>query len=402
MASQAILETPTAAAAPAGSAPVSIPFGCPLIDDAEKQAVLRVLDGPILTHGPLVKQFELDFAAFTGATHAVATSSCAAALQLGAWALGVRPGDEVIVSAQTHVATAHAIELCGARCVFVDCAPGSGHLDCDRLESLITARTKAIALVHYGGFPAPMRRVMAIARRHHLSVIEDCALALGAAIDGTHVGLFGDLGCFSFYPVKQMTTTEGGMLITRRPDIANAVSRYRAFGIDRNVVSERPQPGMYDVPSIGWNCRMSEIGAALGIEQLKKLPAFLATRRRNFRALADGLAGVAGVTVLGASELLDRCGCYCLTMMLEPPLIAVRAALMRALETRGVGTSVYYPHPVPRMTYYRLKYGSRESDYPLAARISDGSIALPVGPHVTPSDIERIVASVSDAIEEVH
>jgi len=372
-----------------------------MIDEAEKRAVMRVLDGPTLTHGPLVKAFEADFAAFTGAGHAVATSSCAAALHLACLALDIGPGDEVLVSAQTHIATAHAVALCGARCVFVDSERRTGNVDPDRIEAAITSKTKAIALVHYLGVPAPMPRIMSVAERHGLAVIEDCALAIGASIDGTHVGLFGDAGCFSFYPVKHMTTAEGGMLITRRADVAHVVSQYRAFGIDRNVVGERPVPGMYDVQLLGLNYRMNEIGAAMGIEQLKKLPGFLAARRENFTRLADGLTKIDGVDVLGASEPVDHCACYCLVMLLDVPLCEKRPQLIDAIKARGVGTSIYYPQPVPRMTYYQDKYGTPESDYANAAWISDTSIALPVGPHVSADDVDYMIASIAAAIEEV-
>ncbi len=372
-----------------------------MLDEAEKQAVLRVLDGPILTHGPLVKQFEADFAAFTGADHAVAVSSCAAALHLACLALGIGPDDEVLVSAQTHVATAHAVALCGGRCVFVDSEPRTGNIDPDRIESAVTPRTKAIALVHYLGFPAAMDQILAVADRHGLAVIEDCAIALGTTIDGKHVGLLGDVGCFSFYPVKHMTTAEGGMLITRHKDVARTVSQYRAFGIDRNVVAERPIPGMYDVQVLGLNYRLNEIGAAIGIEQLKKLPGFLETRRRNFRALSEGLAGVDGVSVLGASQPIERCSCYCLVMMLDNDLRDRRVALIEALRARGVGTSIYYPQPVPRMTYYHEKYRTPASDYTTAAWISDASLALPVAPHVSRDDIDYLITSVADAIKEI-
>ncbi len=379
----------------------TIPFGRPMIDDAEKQAVTGVLEGSTLTHGLLMVEFERSFAAFTGADHAVAVSSCAAGLHLAGLALGLGPGDEVLVSAQTHVATAHAVELCGAGCVFVDAEGKTGNLDPQRIEASINKRTKAIALVHYAGFPAPMRRIMAIARARGLAVIEDCALALGARIEGTHVGLLGDAGCFSFYPIKHITTGEGGMLITRRADVARVVSQYRAFGIDRNVVSQRPVPGMYDVPALGLNYRLSELAAAMGIEQLKKLPRFLEARRANFRRLAKGLDGVAGVAALGSSEPIELCGCYCLVMMLDEALCGVRPALIRALNARGVGTSIYYPQPVPRMTYYQRKYATPPSQYAVAARISDGSVALPVGPHVSDDDIDYMIEAIAAAIKEV-
>ena len=224
-------------AEPGGSAVLdaparTIPFARPLLGEAEKRAVLGVLDGPTLTHGPKVRQFEAEFARFTGAEHAVAVASCAAAMHLAYVYLGIGPGDEVVVPAQTHVATAHAVEVCGAACVFVDSEPETGNLDLDQLEARVTGRTRALAVVHYLGMPVDLERVRAIAGRHHLFVVEDCALSLGACYRGTHTGLWGDVGCFSFYPVKHITTAEGGMVICRRPEVAEEIAPLRAFGID--------------------------------------------------------------------------------------------------------------------------------------------------------------------------
>lgn len=263
-----------------------IPFGKPIITDDERNAVLKVLEGTTLTHGPLVREFEAAFARFTGARQAVALSSCTAALHLAYFYLGIGSGDEVIVPAQTHVATAHAVELVGAKPVFIDSESQTGNMDIGLLEGLITTNTKAISVVHYLGMPVDMHRVMQIARQHGLFVVEDCALAIGTYLGGTHAGLFGDVGCFSFYPVKHITTAEGGMLITNNDDIAAGISRQRAFGIDRNIVSERPMPGVYDVVELGLNYRLNEIGAAMGIEQMKKLAGFLARRQENYQALA--------------------------------------------------------------------------------------------------------------------
>ncbi len=378
-----------------------IPFGRPCLGEAERQAVLRVLDGPTLTHGPRVAEFEAAFAAWSGAPHAVATSSCAAALQLAYLSLGVWPGDEVLVAAQTHVATAHAAELCGARCVFIDSESRSGNINPARIEAAITSRTRAVALVHYNGVPADVRRVAEICQRYGLALVEDCALSLGATVEGTHTGLFGDAGCFSFYPAKHITTAEGGMLITRRADVAHAAGRLRAFGVDRNIVSQRAIPGMYDVPGIGLNYRMNELSAALGIEQLKRLPEILRLRRRNYRLLHDALQDVEEVRVLGGCEDLEQRACYCLVLMLAESLCPRRVELIRRLNARGVGTSVYYPAPVPRLTYYREKYGTRGDEFPNAAWISDASIALPVGPHIEPDDVAYIAESVAAGVMEL-
>ena len=189
---------------------MNIPFGKPIIEEEEKSALMEVLNSPILVHGPKAIQFEKDFAEFTGADTAISVSSCTAGMHLIYFALGIGKGDEVIVPAQTHVATAHAVELVGAKAVFVDVFKDSGNINPNLVKESITSRTKAIAVVHYLGVPAAMEEIVKIAEEHNLFVLEDCALSPGAKIDNKHTGLLGDAGVFSFYPIKHLTTAEGG------------------------------------------------------------------------------------------------------------------------------------------------------------------------------------------------
>src|SRR5437016_4083230 len=253
------------------SEPRTIPFGRPWITDDDRKSVLEVLQGPILTHGPQCKAFEAEFAAFMGKdARAVTMSSCMAALHMAYFALGIGPGDEVLVPAQTHTATAHAVEVVGARPVFVDCDPATGNVTAERLAAAVTPRTKALSVVHFLGIPCRMPEIMEVASRHNLKVIEDCALAVGTRYGDRHVGLFGDAGCFSFYPVKHITTGEGGMFVTKHKELAATVARLRAFGVDRSKVSQAT-PGLYEVPKLGLNYRMSEMQAALGRSQLRRI-----------------------------------------------------------------------------------------------------------------------------------
>jgi dTDP-4-amino-4,6-dideoxygalactose transaminase len=379
----------------------TIPFARPWVTDGDRQAVEEVLHGDILTHGPQNHAFEEEFAQFVGEdAYCVGVSSCMAALHLCYLQLGIGPGDEVIVPAQTHVATAHAVEIVGARAVFVDCDPATGNIDPGRLEALVTSRTRAIGLVHFLGIPCPMDEIMAVARRHNLKVIEDCALALGALYRGQHVGLIGDAGCFSFYPVKHITTGDGGMFITRHHGLAAKVRKARGFGVDRTF-AERTIPGMYDVPTLGLNYRMSDINAALGRQQLARIGENLKRRRTNFMKLKEGLRGLEHVCVIDAVSDVTLSSHYCLTMVLTGPLGPRRNEVVKRLNEAGVGTSVYYPQPVPRMAYYRNKYGYKAECYRQAALISDQSIALPVGPHLTSEDVEHIGRTVAGVVEEM-
>jgi perosamine synthetase len=375
----------------------TIPFGAPMIGAEERAAVADVLAGPILVHGPRAVKFEEDFAAFVGAPHGVSVSSCTAGMHLIWFTLGLKPGDEVIVPAQTHTATAHAVELTGARAVFVDVERDTGNIDIRAFEAAITPRTKGVAPVHFLGMPVDMPRLVEIARRHNLFVLEDCALAFGTRIDGTHAGLFGDAGVFSFYPVKHITTAEGGMIVTRDAELASQLKLRKAFGVDRTH-AERKIPGTYDVVALGFNYRMSEIHCALGIEQVKKLPSFLKQRERNYGILSKALSGIPGVGLLNSTAGPYTSSYYCLSVILDDHLAVRRADIVAKLNAEGVGTSVYYPQPVPRMTYYRQRYGWRDGSYPNAARISDCSIALPVGPHLTGEDMQYIGATLADVV----
>lgn len=375
----------------------TIPFGKPVIGEEEEQAVLDVLRSGTLVHGPKAKEFESQFAAYTAAPHAVSVGSCTAGLHLAYFVKGIGPGDEVIVPAQTHVATAHAVELAGAKPVFVDAENETGNIDIAQIESNITDRTRAISVVHFLGMPVDMERVTAIARMHHLFVVEDCALAIGSRYQGKHAGLFGDVGCFSFYPVKHMTTAEGGMVITKDAALAERIGRQKAFGLDRTV-GERKIPGVYDVTMLGFNYRMNELAAALGIEQLKRIDGFLKTRKSNYHRLADLLSGIEALRLLRSSYGEYESSYYCFSVLLSDELTPKRFEIVKYLNDRGVGTSVYYPKPVPLMQYYAQKYGYKESDFPVASRISASSISLPVGPHLNEDDMHFIAATLNDAI----
>jgi dTDP-4-amino-4,6-dideoxygalactose transaminase len=369
-----------------------------MIGDAERAAVADVLAGSTLTHGPRVQEFEAAFARFTGAPHAIATATCMAALHLCYLALEIGPGDEVIVPAQTHVATAHAVEAVGARPVFCDCDPRTGNMDLAVLESLIGPRTRAIGLVHYLGLPVDMDAVLALARAHDLLVVEDCAVALGARVGDTHVGLLGDAGCFSFYPVKHITTGEGGMVITTRPELAERVSKQRAFGIDKSVLADRRHTGAYDVEYLGLNYRLGEVGAAMGVVQLERLPGFLEHRAELYARLWAGLGAIEQLELIDSrgDERL-RASHYCLSAVLRE---GEREAVIDALKARGVGTSVYYPRSLPDTTYYARRYGHPPGSCPQATRISTSSIAFPVAPHVALEDAAWIVESVKEALAD--
>jgi perosamine synthetase len=379
-----------------------IKFGKPWITDAERAAVLEVLDGDVLTHGPQAKAFEREFENFVGGdAHALTMSSGMAALHLAYWQLGIGAGDEVIVTAQTHVATAHAVEAVGARPIFVDCRAGDGNIDPDRIEQAITPKTRAIGLVHFLGIPCAMDAIMDIATRRNLRVIEDCALALGSRLGGRHAGLFGDAAIFSFYPVKHITTGDGGMFLSRHRELAERVAKARAFGVDRDF-GQRTVPGMYDVPTLGLNYRLSDINSAIGRKQLERIGEILSRRRANFSTLLAAVEGIPLLTVLRPQAADAESSYYCLSVVLDGALAERRNEVVRRLNEAGIGTSVYYPHPVPRLTYYRSRYGYSPEQFPEASRISDRSVALPVGPHLGDEDMLYIADHLSRIVKELN
>jgi len=378
----------------------NIPFGRPIIGEAEKAAVAEVLENPILVHGPKSKAFEKAFADYTGAPYAVSLSSCTAGLHLCYFNLGVGAGDEVIVPSQTHAATVHAVEFCGAKPVFVDAEEETGNIDISQIEDKITDNTKALSLVHYLGMPVDMDRINSIASKHNLFVVEDCALAIGSYYKGVHTGLHGDAGCFSFYPVKHMTTAEGGMLITRHQEVADNIELKKAFGVDRHV-GERKIPGEYDVTDLGFNYRLNEMQCAMGIEQVKRLDGFLASRKSNYEVLEAGLKEIEEINLFQSSHGDFTSSYYCLSILLKGDLSKRRTEIINKLKEKGAGTSIYYPRPVAHLSYYKNKYGYDKASFPVAAMISSSSIALPVGPHLDREDMCYIVEMLKNTLSEV-
>ncbi len=342
--------------------PITIRFGQPCFGDAEKEAAAEVMKHRDLTNAGRVRAFEEAFEQYVGGGIAVAVSNCTAALYL-AFLGRVGPGDEVIVPALTHAATAHAIELHGAKPVFVDVWPTTGVMDTELIEEKITDNTKAICVVHHLGRAAYMRTTMDIARRYGLFVVEDCAQALGTNHIETHVGLIGDVGCFSFYPVKHITTGEGGMFLTKHPAWADQARMAREFG-------KHPISGEF--VSVGGNFRMTEWSGTIGAVQIGRMGEFLERRKKNYEILQRSLTGF---------QFLDTNGShYALTVLL--PNKANRDRIREKLHTIRIETSIYYPKPVPLLEYYQEKYGYRREDFPVAEDICRRSLCLSVGPHL--------------------
>lgn len=376
-----------------------IPFGYPQIDKNEKKAVMKVLSQPILAHGVNTKNFETKFQKFTNSKIAISVSSCTAGMHLFYESIGLKKNDEVIIPAQTHVATAHAVELTGAKPVFVDCELDTGNIDIDKIESKISNRTKVITVVHFIGIPVNMQKIMKIAKKYNLFVLEDCALSLGAKIKNKHTGLYGDAGVFSFYPVKHITTGEGGMIISKTQKLKNILNLKKSLGVNKSF-SERKIPGMYECVDVGFNYRMSEVNSVIGSEQMKKLNSFLNKRKKNFKYLKQKISKIKSLKILESNDPNLQSSNYCLTIILNNSLLKKRNSIIKILKSKGIGTSVYYPQPVPRMRYYKKKYGYLSKSFKKSETISDCSIALSVGPHLSKKKIDLVSKTLIDIINK--
>jgi dTDP-4-amino-4,6-dideoxygalactose transaminase len=378
-----------------------IDFARPIIGDEEKQAVLDCLDSPQLVHGPRSIEFEENFTQFIGGGFSTSTSSATTALQLAYLTLGIGPGDEVIVPSLTHVATANAVISVGAKPVFVDTNSHDGNISIEEIQKAISVNTKAICVVHYLGVPVAMEIIMQIAKRNDIFVIEDCALALGAGVNGKHVGLLGDFGAFSFYPAKHITTGEGGMLVSKDKNLIDESRKIKAFYYDKGV-GDRKIPGLYDIVGFGLNLRMSEIAATLGIVQLTKISDFLRARKNNFEMLAKTIGQSSYGALLPGNRVTTESAYYCAAFVLKPEFSEKRNALALEMNKRGIGTSIYYPVALPLSTFYRTnKDISKTVSYLNADTLANSNIALGIGPHVSIEEMCFVGESLISVLEEI-
>lgn len=377
----------------AGNMP-NIPFGTPQISETEISNAVSVLKSGWLAHGPKTKEFEEIFKNYCNAKHAVGVNSCTAALHLSLKSLNICPGDEVIVPAQTHVATSHAVMYQGATPVFADVEEDTYNIDPKTIEEKITEKTKAIMPVHFAGQPCDMDRITKIAKKHALFIVEDAAHALGAQYKGTPIGSTkgSSAACFSFYPVKHITTGEGGMLVTDSEEIAETASLTRAFGIDKSTwkrtTTERPW--YYEVVHIGYNYRMNEISAALGIAQMQRIDEFVRKRQENAKKLKDGLSEIDCLRLPRSIDNIKHSYLFYQVLVTEDSKIK-RDDLIPLLKSKGIGTSVHYPLPVHLMPVYRKIFGYKEGALPNSEKVAKQAISLPTHPGLKESDIDYII-----------
>ncbi len=354
-----------------------IPIAHPLLGAEEQAAIAEVIASGQLAQGAKVEAFERRFAELSQAKEAIAVTSGTAALHMALLAHEVGPGDEVITSPFSFAATGNTILLVGARPVFVDIDPKTYNIDPAAVEAAITPRTKAIMPVHLYGNPADMDRLMAIAEQHHLAMIEDACQAHIAAIRGKTVGSFGT-GCFSFYPTKNMTTGEGGIVTTNDPVIAERLRMWRSHG----------QKERYVHTGIGYNYRMTNIQGAIGVVQVEKLEGWTQQRIDNATYLTDHLKGIVQTpTILpGHRHVFHQ------YTILAPEGVN-RDAFLRTLGERGVGTAVHYPRPIHKQPYYQEQ--GFDTTLPISESVAERVLSLPVHPSLSQADLETIAREVT-------
>ncbi len=361
---------------------MQIPLSRPDITEREIERVVEVLRTPHLSLGPTLGQFEASFAAYLGRRRAVAVNSGTSGLFLSLLALGIGPGDEVVTTPFTFIASATTIMMTGARPVFVDIDGTSLNLDPRRIEAALTERTRAILPVEVFGNPAGFDQICDVAERHHLPVVEDSCEALGSALRGRKAGTFGTVGVFGFYPNKQITTGEGGMVVTDRDDLADMCLSLRNQG-------RGTRGGWLAHERLGYNYRLSDINCALGLVQLSRLEEIKAMRRR--------VAGWYQEMLAEEDRLLlprEADGCEIswfvfvvrLTEELGPPR---RDRVLQEMTRQGIQVGSYFP-PVHLPPFIARKYGYKQGDFPIAESVSQRTIALPFHNRLTQDEVALV------------
>ena len=354
-----------------------IPAAKPIIGDEEREAVDRVLRSGMLAQGPEVKAFEEEFSAHVGGRHCVAMNSGTSALHLGFIAAGIERGDEVIVPSFSFAATANSVVLAGGVPVFADIDPRTFNLDPNHVESLITKKTKAIMPVHLYGHIAAMDEFQQLSSKYGVKIIEDAAQGHLASLNGRNAGEFGIVASFSFYPTKNMTAGEGGMVVTDDAEVARMLRLLRNQG----------QEIRYQNEVVGFNTRMTDIHAAIGRVQLAKLPGWTKQRQANAAYLDANLKGV--VTPYLAPNTTHSYHQY--TIRIPGGSAEKRDAFMAGITERGVGCGVYYPTPIHKLASFKLDLTLPETDL-----VVKECVSLPVHPSLTQAELETIVSVVNE------
>lgn len=379
---------------------MKIPFHKTYITDDEISEVVDSLKSGWLTMGPKTVRFEEEFGGYIGAAHAVAVSSCTAALHLALKAIDLRPGDEVIVPTMTFTATGEVVCYFGARPVIVDVQRDTHNMDLKEIERAISPKTRAIIPVHFGGQPCDMDEIMAIAKKHQLYVIEDAAHAVPAGYKGNRIGTLGDITCFSFYATKTLSTGEGGMITTANDEWAERMKVLRLHGISKDAWKRYSDEGSwyYEVVEAGYKYNMTDMQAGLGLAQLKKIEWMRGRREEIAGKYTSAFTALPEIMIPRVKPDRETAWhLYVIKLNLEA-LSINRSRFIEELKGRGIGTSVHFI-PLHRHPFYQRTFGCGAGDYPNAEWIYERCLSLPVYPGMTDEEVDYVIHTISDIVK---
>ena len=374
---------------------IKIPFFLPYVDSKDITEIKKAASSTFLTNGPKLDAFEQKFKNFTKSKFAIGVSNATAALYLSLKALGIKKNDEVIIPDLTFAATANVVLQADATPVLVDIDEETLNISVESIIRNISRKTKAIIPVHLAGTSCDMKKIMKVARSNSLKVIEDCAHGIGTSYNKKHVGNFGNAGCFSFYPTKNLTTIEGGMVITNDKKIANCIQLARNHGMSRSLMSRYSagKPWEYDIKDIGYNYRLDDIRSALGISQLQKLTILNKKRLIAFRYYNKGLKNIPGLIVPNEKNFKNgSCHLYIIRVTADAKIS--RDKLFYSLQKKGIGSSVHYK-PLHEFTLFRKKGVSRNS-VSVSKRIYKEILSLPMYPQLARSSQDYVIKSIKN------
>ena len=375
-----------------------IPYGKQCIEDDDIEAVVSVLKSDWMTQGPTIHKFESMFKEFVNADYAVAVSNGTAALHITLLALDIGKGDEVITTPNSFLATSNAILYVGAKPVFVDIEPSQFGIDVNKIEAAITDKTKAIIPVHFGGFPVNLQAIQSIAEKYKLVVVEDACHALGGEYNNTKIGssTYSNCSTFSFHPVKHIATGEGGMITTNSKDIYDRLCMLRTHGVtkDINKMKQNSGPWYYEMQSLGFNYRMTDFQAALGVSQLKKLPKFIKKRREIAKQYDQAFEPLNWLqSIQEHDSILSAYHLYAVQIDFRK-IKKTRSQVMQELKSKGVGTQVHYI-PIINQPYYKENV-SIDGEFPNTNNFYEKELSLPMFPLMKESDIKTVIKAVKE------
>jgi len=374
-------------------------FGQPLIEEEEIEEVVASMRAAWLGTGPKVAEFENRIAAYKGVKHAVAVNSCTAGLHLSCLALGLKPGDEVIVPAMTFCATVNAVIHAGATPVLADVQPDSFNLDPEAVRGKISPRTRAILPVHFAGRACDMDALLGIAREHGLKVIEDCAHAIETEDGGRKAGAIGDCGVLSFYSTKNIVTGEGGAVLTNDSNIAARIKMLALHGMSQDAWKRFSDDGYkhYEVVEIGFKYNMMDLQAAIGMHQIQRVDAYWRKRLEVWKQYEQAFAGMP-VGRPAPFEAGKRHALHLYTLLIDAAEAGItRDAFMVALHRANIGTGVHY-RQIARHPVYQERFGWKPGDYPVADAIGEKTVSLPLSAKLTPGDVDSVIDAVGQIL----